>query len=149
MVGVRYFNIIWLVVAALLLQGCPKGIAITVHNNTESDLFVVLNKGQIRWPHGTSLHFDNDEVWVRDDGRYTPMLSIKWKSAVLTYKLFSLGGLPAEYIGYSTGNDFSSGTQDYQFQLEPDRNLYVVKPGDPFPAKQLYPRPITPGVVSN
>lgn len=149
MVIARYFNIIWLVVAALLLQGCPKGVAITVHNNTESDLFVELDKGQTKWPHGTSLHFDNDELWVRDDGRYTPILSIRWKSSVLTYKLFSLGGLPAEYIGHSSGNGFSSGTQDYQFQLEPDRNLYVVKLGDSFPAKHLYPHPITPEVVPN
>lgn len=149
MVIVRYLNIAWLVVVALLLQGCPKGVTVTVHNNTKADLLVELNKGEIKWPQGTSLHFENDELWVRDNGRYTPVLAVKWKSTVLTYKLFSLRDLPAEYIGYSSGSSFSSGTQDYRFQLETDMNLYVVKPEDSFPAKRFYLHPITSETASN
>lgn len=134
-----------LMLAVLLLQGCPMGIAINVFNNSNEDLFVLIqNNEQLKWDAGTSLGFKSGERGLqaaRDArGHVVPLLLVKKGARLFTYQL-SFYGLPDEYIGHSSGTASTSGTLEYNLQLEPDGNLYVVQPGSPLPTIDLVPQP--------
>lgn len=147
MVSTDFLKIGSLIVLALLLQGCPKGVNTTLYNNSQKDLIVLnADKEPIQWKSGTILRIHGGDRWLtihNEKGHLIPLLVVKEDIKSFDYEL-SFYGLPNEYIGYSSGGAFTSGAIEYNFQLEPDRNLYAVKPSDSFPAKQLYPHPITP-----
>jgi hypothetical protein len=137
--------IMGLMLTALLLQGCPKGVAIQLFNNSKEELLILTqSNGPLKWSTGSSLRFQSGENGMkaaRDERDHiVPLLSVKKGTMLLNYKL-SFYGTPDEYIGCSAGTTFSSGTIEYRLQLEEDGNLYLVKPGDPFPARSLEPQP--------
>lgn len=142
---VRYLTIVGLMLVTLLLQGCPMSMAITVHNNTKSEMLVELKDGQMRWLPGTSLRFDANMVrlqWVHEDNLYIPLLTLSQEGKTVSYKLISARRpVPQGYIAHSPGKGFTSGKEEYRFQLEADGNLYVVKPGLSLPASDLEPQP--------
>lgn len=137
----RILAMVGLLFATLLLQGCPKGVAINVFNNSNERLSVLVqNHEQLEWGTGTSLNFRSGErgLKVARDvrGHIVPLLMVKKGEKQLSYQL-SFYGLPEEYVGHSSGNAFTSGTLEYKLQLEPDGNLYVVKPGSSLPASEI------------
>lgn len=144
-ITVRYLTILGLILTALLLQGCPMSMAITVHNNTKSEILVELKDGQMKWPPGASLRFDANMdrlQWVHEDNLYIPLLTLSRGGKVANYRLISARRpMPSEYIAHSPGKGFTSGTEEYRFQLEANGNLYVVRPGSPLPATALEPQP--------
>lgn len=149
MVSVRFLKVGLLIVSALLLQGCPKGVNITLYNNSQNDLLVLnADKEPIQWRFGTILRMHGGDWWLtirNEKGHVIPLLAVREGMKSFDYKL-SFYGLPDKYIGHSSGGAFTSSTIEYNLQLEPDRNLYVVKRGDSFPEKHLYPHPITPEI---
>lgn len=141
----RIFAMAGLMLATLLLQGCPKGVAINVFNNSNEGLSVLVqNNEQLKWGAGTSLSFKSGERSLKAArdvrGQIVPLLSVRKGAKLLSYQL-SFYGLPDEYIGHSSGTAFTSGTLEYSLQLEPDENLYVVRPGSSLPARGLVPQP--------
>ena len=147
MVISHFLKIGLLIALALLLQGCPKGVSITLYNNSQNDLIVLnADKNRVQWRAGSTLRFQSGERWltIRDEkGRVIPLLAVKEVMKSFDYKL-SFYGLPDKYIDHSSGS-----TIEYNLQFEADRYLYVVKPGDSFPAKHLYSHPIKPDVTPN
>lgn len=143
---VRYLTYIGLILVALLLQACPKGVAIQLYNNSKEDLLVLTqNDEQLKWVAGSSLRFGSEAEFhlklVRDARNFiVPLLSVKKGTKLSNYEL-SFYGLPDEYVRYSSGSTFTSGTIEYSLQLEEDGNLYPVKPGTPLPATNLVPHP--------
>jgi len=142
----RYFMLVGLVFAALLLQGCPKGVAINLYNNSKNELTVQTQRNeQLAWGPGSSLRFQSGKSILKathdERGNIVPLMSVKKGANSFEYKL-SFYGLPDEYISGSTGMTFTSGTIEYNLQLEEDGNLYVVKSGLPVPTKSLKPQPL-------
>lgn len=141
----RILAVAGLMLAMLLLQGCPKGVAINVFNNSNERLSVLVqNNRQLEWDAGTSLSFESGERGLKAArdvrGHIVPLLSVKKGGKSFSYQL-SFYGLPEEYIGRSSGTAFTSGTLEYKLQLESDGNLYVVKPDTPSPTTVLEPQP--------
>ncbi len=142
---VRILRIVPLLLVLPILQGCPKSLAITVYNNTASELFVELENDKTKWAPGTSLRFDAniDRLeWVHEDELFIPVLKVREGARVVSYKLLSARRpVPMEYIGHSPAKAFTSGTEEYLFQMEQDGNLYIVKPGAPSPERTLDRQP--------
>lgn len=137
--------IMGLMLTALSLQGCPNGVAIELFNNSKEELLILMqDNGQLKWSPRTSLRFQSGEPGlkaardVRD--HIVPLLSVKKGTMLLNYKL-SFYDTPDEYISYSAGTTFTSGTIKYRLQLEENGNLYLVNPEYPFPARNLEPQP--------
>ena len=128
-----------------MLQGCPKSMAVTVYNNTASDLFVELRDGQTKWAPGTSLRLNADMdrlEWVQEDELYVPVLKVRQGARVARYKLISARRpVPMEYIGHSPAKGFTSGVEEYRFQMEQDGSLYIVKPDALTPERTLDRQP--------
>ena len=150
MVSVRSLKVGLVLLLASLLQGCPRAVNTVLYNNSQNDLLVLnADKELTQWRFGTVLRIDGGHRWLtirNEKGHVIPLLVVREDIKSFEYKL-SFYGLPGQYIGHSSGGAFSSDAIEYSLQLEPDRNLYVVKPSESFPARHLYPHPITPELV--
>ncbi|HEX5057688.1 MAG TPA: hypothetical protein VFX02_14470 [Gammaproteobacteria bacterium] len=124
----RYFRFIVLSLS-LLSAGCQKSATYTIYNNTPLDLVVELQNGEMEWEAGTPLQIDGAMqqrlLWLEEAGRRFPVLTIRHDGKTARYSFTSPDyPIPAEYR--------SKG--EYRFQLQQDWNLYLMLPGDPYPA---------------
>ena len=139
----RFFLFMGLMFICLLLQGCPKSTALTIYNNTGTDLTVQLKDRRTGWGVGTSLDITDDKsaiswedlTWEGDPQTYfIPTLTIKHGADILNYKLL-FRGLSEEYVKYSNNRI------QYYLQMESDAALYVIKSREGLPIKVLTPQP--------
>lgn len=136
----------WLVLpASLLLWGCQESAVYTIYNNTPWNLVVELQDGVEIWAAGTPLHIDKAMqermAWLREEGLDSPVLAIRRDEMSGRYTFTSPEyPIPEEYAGKRRG-----GAREYRFQLQQDWNLYLMRPGDSYPAPGRHLRLQPPG----
>jgi len=124
----RYFKFVVLSLS-LLFAACQESATYTIYNNTPLDLVVELQDGEVTWEAGTPLRIGHAMqrklLWLEKAGQRFPVLSIRHDDKIARYSFTSPDyPIPAEYL--------SKG--EYRFQLQQDWNLYLMVPGDSYPA---------------
>lgn len=130
--------------AGLLLAGCQESTVYTIYNNTPWNLTVELEDGELAWVSGTPLHIDKDIQnrmgWRNEGGLHFPVLAIRRDDMKGSYRFTSPDyPIPEEYAGKLRG------AREYRLQLQQDWNLYLMKPGDSYPAPGRHLRLQPPG----
>lgn len=130
---------------ALFLTACPPRRALTLYNNTGTDLAVLIAGKRIEWQSGTAFLISdeaNSVRWRDLQLEYDPQRQVKARVLVVEsgedlrrYRL-ALPRLPAEYV------DSRPGWRKRSLQIEPDGRLYAVKVGMTFPVDSLSPQPV-------